>query len=113
MVRARQLPTSMVDHNISQPYMEAAVRRNKLVESAWRRANPKMESLRFVTLPASEHDWIGDIQRGFMVPGGRYFIIFVYDRGYILSLEELSEPLVPFIGLRDSDISLEGMDDRT
>ncbi|KAG8927653.1 hypothetical protein FRC01_007125 [Tulasnella sp. 417] len=108
MVRARQLPTPMVDHNLSQPYMEAAVRRNKLVESAWRQANPKMESLQFVTLPGSEHNWIGDIQRGFMVPGGRYFMIFSYDRGYLLSLEELSEPPVPFLSLRD--VNLDGMD---
>lgn len=108
MVRARQLPTPTVNHSLSQADMEAAVRRNKLIESAWIRASPKMESLRFVSLPASEHNWIGNIRRGFMVPGGKYFVIFVYDRACILSLEDLSRPPVPFITLQD--VNLEGLD---
>lgn len=111
MVRARQLPTPTVNHSLSQADMEAAVRRNKLIESAWLRASPKMESLRFVPLPASEHSWIGNIRRGFMVPGGKYFVIFVYDRACILSLEDLSRPPVPFITLQD--VNLDGLDPMT
>lgn len=111
MVRERQLPTPMVNPNLSQDSMEAAVRRNKLIESAWRWANPKMESLRFVPLPASKHDWIERIRRGFMVPGGRYLLIFVSDRAFTLSLEELSGAPVPFISLQD--VNLEGLDIRT
>lgn len=108
MIRHRQLPTSTVDHNLSQLSMEAAVRRDILIESAWRRASPKMESLRFVTLSTSDHDWIGDMQRGFMVPGGKYFLIFVSYGAYVLSLEELSRTPVPFISLQD--VNMEGLD---
>lgn len=108
MVRDRQLPTPMIDHSLSQASMELAVLQNDLVDSAWRRASPKMESLRFVALPISEHDRIRYIQRGFMVPGGRYFLIFVYDRVYIVSLQEPSGTPVSFINLRD--VNMEGLD---
>ncbi|KIO19798.1 hypothetical protein M407DRAFT_30544 [Tulasnella calospora MUT 4182] len=69
-----------------------------------------MESLRFVTLTASEHDWIRDIRRGFIVPGGKYFLVFVSDGVYTLSLEELSGTPVSFISLQD--VNLEGLDVR-
>lgn len=107
MVRDRQLPTPLTDHNLSQHDMETAVRRNDLVESAWRRANPKMDSLRFVTLLASQYNWVGDIRKGFMVPGGRYFLMFTFDGVYILSLEGPSQEPVSFINT--TDVDLEGL----
>lgn len=63
MVRDRQLPTPVLNRNLSQPSLEAAVRRSMLIEIACQRADPKMESLGFATLPAADH-WIGDIRRG-------------------------------------------------
>lgn len=70
-----------------------------------------MESLQFVTLSASDHNWIGDMRRGFMVPGGKYLLVFVSDRAYALSLEELSPKPAPFISLQD--VNVEGLDIRT
>lgn len=104
MVRDRQLPTPLIDHNLSQRDMETAVRRNELVEAAWLHADPKMDSLRFVTVLASRYSWAGDIRRGFMVPGGRYFLMFTVDGVYILFLEELSREPVLFINTAGVDL---------
>lgn len=89
----------MVNRSLSQPSLEATVRRNMLIEIACRRANPKMESLRSVTLPAAEHRWTGDIRRGFMVPGGKYLVIFVPEGAYTLSLEEPCPKPISFLSL--------------
>ncbi|KAG8907922.1 hypothetical protein FRC01_007534, partial [Tulasnella sp. 417] len=111
MVRDRQLPTPTIDPNLAQSYMETEVRRNKFIESAWLRASPKMGSFRLVTLRAPEFGWIDDIQRGFMVPGGRYFMIFTLDKAYTLYLEELSRAPVLFISTQD--VNMEGLDIET
>lgn len=100
MVEERQLPTPKIDPSLSTSYMEAAVRRNELVESAWRRGKPKMESLRPLILSGS---WIYKDRMAFMIPGGQYLLIFVSNGAFMISLEEPSPTPVPFISLQGAE----------
>ncbi|KAG9018731.1 hypothetical protein FRB90_010199 [Tulasnella sp. 427] len=97
MIEEMQLPRPKEDPNLSTAELESAVKRHQLVESAWYRARPHMQSLRTVAFSVFAYPWLNHLRRVFVAPGGQY-LLFITSLGiYILHVDKPPALLAPFI----------------